>query len=112
VNLNQVFEKSSEDETLHHVIELNELGTQKRDQRDLKQIMNNDLGIRDESIRALLRSTDSINLSDIDALLSYITNVTLKTLLSNLFDMSIALNHKYIIEDLNTIVYTIGNCFH
>jgi hypothetical protein len=74
--------------------------------------MNNDLGIRDESIRALLRSTDSVNLSDIDALLSYITNVTLKTLLSNLFDMSIALNHKYIIEDLNTIVYTIGNCFH
>lgn len=36
------------------------------------------------------------------------TQVTLKTLLLNLFDQSLALNHKFILEDLNTIAYTIG----
>ena len=34
--------------------------------------------------------------------------MTLKTLLLNLFDLSLTSNHKYIIDDLSTIVYTIS----
>lgn len=91
------------------VIELNELGTRRKDQKDVNKILGSETGIRDENIKELLQLKDPINLSDIESLLSYITNVTLKTLLLNLFDLSLTSNHKHIIEDLNAIVYTIGN---
>ena len=108
INLNQILNKNAGEDTLTQVIELNELETKRKDQKDVNKILTSETGIRDESIKELLQLKDPINLSDIESLLSYITNVTLKNLLLNLFDLSLTSNHKYIIDDLNTIVYTIG----
>lgn len=80
----------------------------KRDMKNVGKLINDDTQLRDDNIKELLQLKDPINLSDIDSLLSYITNVTLKTLLTNLMDMTLTLNHRFIIDDLNTIVYTIG----
>lgn len=108
INMNQILDKSVGDDNLTQVIELNELGMKKRDQKDKGRLFDDESSLRDDSIKEILQFKDPINLSDIDSLLAYITNVTLKTLLINLFDLTLTLNHKYIIDDLNTIVYTIG----
>lgn len=57
------------------MIELNELGTKKKDQKDMNKILGSETGIRDENIKELLQFKDPINLSDVESLLSYITNV-------------------------------------
>lgn len=90
------------------VIQLNDLGTKNKARGEINKLFSNDNGVRDESVKEALQFKDPINLSDIDSLLAYITSVTLKTLLVNLFDLTLTLNHRYIIDDLNTIVYTIG----
>lgn len=108
INMNQILDKNIRDEALTQVIELNDLGLNKGDLKNRGKLVKNEIQLRDDDIRELLQLKDPINLSDIDSLLSYITNVTLKTLLTNLMDMTLTLNHKFIIDDLNTIVYTIG----
>lgn len=75
INLNQILDKSTGDDTLTQVIELNELGTKKKDQKDMNKILGSETGIRDENIKELLQFKDPINLSDVESLLSYITNV-------------------------------------
>lgn len=75
INLNQILDKSIGDETLTQVIELNELGTKRKDQKDVNRILGSETGIRDENIKELLQFKDPINLSDVESLLSYITNV-------------------------------------
>lgn len=107
-NINQVLDKSITDESLSQVIELNEIGLKKGDLKNKQNLLNDETQQRDDNIRDLLQLKDPINLSDIDSLLAYITNVTLKTLLMNLMDMTLTLNHRFIIDDLNNIVYTIG----
>jgi hypothetical protein len=106
--LNQILDKSNASNSVTQVIQLNDLGTKRKDQSEINKLFNNENGVRDEGVREALQFKDPINLSDIDSLLAYITSVTLKTLIVNLFDLTLTLNHRYIIDDLNTIVYTIG----
>jgi hypothetical protein len=106
--LNQILDKSSASNSVTQVIQLNDMGTKKKDSGEINKLFNNENGVRDENVREALQFKDPINLSDIDSLLAYITSVTLKTLIVNLFDLTLTLNHRYIIDDLNTIVYTIG----
>lgn len=57
------------------VIELNQLGTKKKDQMDMSIVLMNETGVTDEKIRALLLSREAINLSDVESLLNHITSV-------------------------------------
>jgi hypothetical protein len=75
INLNQIFDKSVGDEILTQVIELNQLGTKKKDQMDMSIVLMNETGVTDEKIRALLLSREAINLSDVESLLNHITSV-------------------------------------
>lgn len=84
------------------------MGPAKRAANEGNKSAVSEKGVRDESVKEALLVKDPINLSDIESLLAYITSVTLKTLLLNLFDMTLAHNHHFVLEDLNTIVYTIG----
>jgi uncharacterized iron-regulated protein len=106
--LNQILDKKATDETLIQVIELNELDTKTKEQKNMNTIIETEIGIIDENIKELLQYQEPINLSDVDMLLNYINTVTIKTLLVNLFDTSYASNHRIILDCLNMIVYTLG----
>jgi hypothetical protein len=108
INLNQILDNKATDDTLTQVIELNELDTRKKEKKNVNQIIEADIGIVDDNLKDLLQFMDPINLSDVDSLLNYITNVTIKTLLMYLFDTTYTANHRVIIECLNLLVYTIG----
>ena len=105
--MNEILEKSTGDESLNQVIQLNAVNYQRKDQKELIKSSNSQSTISSSYIQEMLELKDSINLSDTESLLTYITNLTLKTLLSSLLDMSLIGNHKYIIEDLKSIVETI-----
>lgn len=106
--MNQILDKKATDETLIQVIELNELDTKTKEQKNMNTIIETEIGIIDENIKELLQYQEPINLSDVDMLLNYINTVTIKTLLVNLFDTSYASNHRIILDCLNMIVYTLG----
>jgi FKBP12-rapamycin complex-associated protein len=108
INMNQVLDKGGVEEGLNQIIELNTIGTKGREDRDLLARTGPTPMVTQDSIKELLAMNDPITLGDTDSLLSYTTVVTLKTLLLNLFDQSLLLNHKFILDDLNMIVYTIG----
>jgi hypothetical protein len=57
----------------------------------------------------MLDYSNYVNLTSLPQLLDYTTEVTLKLLLSKLFDFSLILNHKYIIQAIDTIIYCIGD---
>lgn len=101
-------DSNSGEETALQAIQLTEMGLSKKDQREVNKILAEDSTISDEGIKVLLHYKDPLNLSDIESLLHCITSTTLRTLFLNLFDMSLATNHKYIIQVLHSIVYTIG----
>lgn len=108
INLNQYLEKNTGQETAVKAIQLTEMGLNKKDQREVNKILAEDSTISDEGIKQLLHYKDPLNLSDIESLLQCITSTTLRTLFLNLFDMSLVTNHKYIIQVLHSIVYTVG----
>lgn len=108
INLNQILDKKATDETLIQVIELNELDTKTKEQKNVTHIIEAETGIVDEAIKELLQYQEPINLSDVDVLLNYINIVTIKTLLANLFDSTYANNHKIVLECLNMVIYTLG----
>lgn len=90
------------------MIELNELDTKTKEQKNMSKIIEAETAIVDESIKELLQYQEPINLSDVDLLLNYINTVTIKTLLVNLFDSSYTSNHRVVLDCLNMIVYTLG----
>lgn len=81
----------------------------KQETKDKQNLLRREKEIFDEDIKALLEYTHLINHSNIDDLLEYIINATIKSLLQKLFDQSLILNHKYIIQAIDTIAYGIGD---
>lgn len=90
------------------MIELNELDTKKQEKKNVNQIIEADIGLMDDNLKEILTNIDPVNLSDVDSLLTYITSVSIKTLLVYLFDQTCSANHRTILDCLNLIVYTIG----
>lgn len=108
INLNQILDHKPTDDTLTQVIELNELDTKKQEKKNVNQIIEADIGLMDDDLKEILTYIDPVNLSDVDSLLTYITSVTIKTLLVYLFDQTCSANHRTILDCLNLVIYTIG----
>jgi len=105
LNLNQIVSTNYEEKS--NVLPIYALTEHKSSLEDKQTILNQEVEILDENIQELLRYPNFINLSNIDTLLEYITDVTVKALLLKLFDETLIHNHKDIIDTLYSIVYSI-----